>query len=350
VDTGSRVTGVIRAALTAALIGAALTAGCGGHKRTAGMIVFQSAHGGALYAVRPDGKGLTRLRLKLPASGVDVAWTRDGTRALVTYDTLNGRAAFVFDAVARKRLPIRVPQLSVSRRSHIRDVSETPWSPDGKQLVLGTNRWDVAIDVTTGARSHLSDDGATGLLSWSADGKDLLFPVRVLLYAAPADGGAPKRLGQLGTVWLRDVQPSPDGKWLAFARYGYQAELHVARPDGSGLRMISPDAASFAWSPAGDRLLFADPRGIAVADVDKDRVRRLVDEPLDDPGKESAAWSPDGRRILYQRTARGYGTQAASHTQLWTMNADGSGRRPLTKAFSVDSGELAPVWVAATLK
>jgi Tol biopolymer transport system component len=341
---------VMRSVFAAAVLGAVSAAGCGGGGvRSEGTIVFQSANDGALYALRPDGTGLTRLRLKLPPSGADVAWTRDGTRALVTYDTLDGRAAFVFEPADGKRVPISVPQLGLSQHGRIRDVSETPWSPDGKRLVLGTNRWDVAIDMTTGARSHLSDDGATGLLSWSPDGKEVFFPVRVLLYAAPADGGAAKRLSQLGTVWLRGVQASPNGKWLAFARYGYRAELHVVHPDGSGLRWISDDAASFAWSPTGERLLFADQRGIAVADVDKDRVRRLVEEPLDDPAKESAAWSPDGRRILYQRTARGFGAQAASHTQLWTMNADGSDRRPLTHAFSVDSGGNPPVWVAATL-
>jgi Tol biopolymer transport system component len=341
---------MIRAGLVAGLIGATLAAGCGGHERGAGMIVFQGANGGPLYAVRPDGKGLTRLRLTLPPSGADVAWTRDGKRALVTYDTLDGRGAFVFEPADGKRLPISVPQLGRSRHGRIRDVSETPWSPDGKRLVLGTNRWDVAIDVMTGARTHLRDDGVTGLVSWSSDGKELLFPSRVFVYAAPADGGPPRRLSQFGTVWLRAVQASPDGKWLAFARYGYRGELLVARLDGSGLLRITHDAASFAWSPTGDRLLFSDPSGIAVADVHDGRVRRLVDEPLDDPAKESAAWSPDGQRILFQRTARGYGAEAASHTQLWTMNADGGDRRPLTKTFSVDSGQFAPVWVDAKLK
>ena len=46
---------------------------------------------------------------------------------------------------------------------------------------------------------------------------------------------------------------------------------------------------------------------------------------LTDDGGDYPAWSPDGSKIVYTRTQQGDGG-------LWIMNADGSGKRRLTKA------------------
>src|SRR5947207_3912426 len=75
---------VTRAGLLAAFLAAAFATGCGGHGQAEGTIVFQSGESGraAVYAVRPDGSGLTRLSMGLPAEGAVVSWTRDGTKAL----------------------------------------------------------------------------------------------------------------------------------------------------------------------------------------------------------------------------------------------------------------------------
>ena len=61
------------------VLSAAFATGCGGHGRALGTIVFESGFSGreALYGVRPDGTGTTKLPLNLPADGADVAWTRD---------------------------------------------------------------------------------------------------------------------------------------------------------------------------------------------------------------------------------------------------------------------------------
>jgi len=344
---------VIRAGLVAVFLVAAFATGCGGHGRAAGTIVFQSYGSGraALYAVRPDGSRLTRLPVDLPADGAVVSWTRDGTKALVMYDTGNGAAAaYVFEPASRTRRPIHLPGLLTGSAVQPQDLSEMPWSPDGKRLALGASDGDVVLDVETGVRRYLSDELATDLLTWSADGKALLFPAGRAIYAAPAEGGPPTRLVQFAQLEPGDLQQSSDGKWISFERYGVRDELYVVRTNGTGLRLIARDAESAAWSPTGERLVFADHNGIGLVDVENGRRRRLAKEHLGDPGNEGPAWSPDGRRILYRRNDLGYGASPADHMQLWAVKADGTDRHPVTHAFPVDSGDEAAVWVEATVK
>ena len=68
-DIASRVTGVVRASSSAVLVlAAAFATECGGHGRASGTIVFESGLSGreALYGVRPDGTGMTKLPVDLP--------------------------------------------------------------------------------------------------------------------------------------------------------------------------------------------------------------------------------------------------------------------------------------------
>jgi Tol biopolymer transport system component len=202
-------------------------------------------------------------------------------------------------------------------------------------------------------------------------------------------------VGDFGAVW------SPDGRRLAFSReFGGGTALFVMRADGTGVRRVTtpattPEGApSFdvtpAWSPDGTRLAFASNRaGIETdvwrVDVDGTHLVRLTDTP---PfvGDGNPAWSPDGRwiwfdsdrvnvfnREVYRMRPDGSGvqrmtttgnvddgapdvspdgrrivftSQRATATQdLFTMNADGTGVRPLGTP-SVGRDEVAPRWSA----
>jgi Tol biopolymer transport system component len=285
-----------RAALVAALtLLAAFATACGGHDRAGrGTILFQSDRSGddAWYAVRSDGTGLRRIALGLPPDGADVFWNGDGTKALVVYDTGNGTAtvAYVFDAAKGTRRRIRLPGVDT--------VSRTPWSPDGRRLVLATTAGDVVFDVETGDSVPLRDELADDLVTWSPDGKRLLFASGRKLYMAPADDGPPTAVMRVDHE-PGDLRWSADGRWISFVDEG----LYAIRANGTGLRRIDPSAESGAWSPRGEQLVFARPRGLVLVDLETGRRGRVTRDRLGDEPQE-LGWSPDGKRIVYLRPDR----------------------------------------------
>jgi len=322
-------------------------AGCGGHARASGTIVFESRHSGreAIYAVHPDGSEMTKLPLDIPSDGADISWTRDGRTALVMY--ADAFVAYVYEPMSgtRRKIPLAGSY----------GVSDMPWSPDGKRLVLATNKGDVVVlDVATGLRQRIDATEEDAPLAWSVDGKRLFFTVDRDVYAAPVDGRPAwliSRLARPEVVGLFDPQSSSDGKWIAFLADGVNqfVGLYAVRSDGAELHLIARDAQSFAWSPTGERLAFAGHRGVSLIDVANGRRRRLTNDHLDDPANEGPTWSPDGRRILYRRNDLGYGAVPGYHMQLWTMKVDGTDRHPQTRDFAPDLG-TSVAWVDAELK
>jgi TolB protein len=149
-------------------------------------------------------------------------------------------------------------------------------------------------------------------------------------------------------AFLRD----PDGDGL----FGGDIELWVMNPDGSGQRRLTRKASdSFApvWSPDGRRIAFVRrrlgaplPRGgratnqdIYVINADGSGERRLTSGPVQ---SIFPAWSPDGRKIAFTRATprRTLGVRKLQ-TDIYVMNADGSGQRRLTRALRVTWW---PVW------
>jgi dipeptidyl aminopeptidase/acylaminoacyl peptidase len=286
----------------------------------------------------------------------------------------------------------------------------------------------------------LSPDGAR--VAYTVENNDTAGrPYRQLWVMTLADG----KSGRIGGEKDRGGEPywSPDGHWIAFSgRVGERSGLHVARPDGSGLRFLaetrgtnSPltfEGRGIAWSPDSKRLAFVsttpgpeteeasgDPmvitRYLYKPDADEgetrfnDNRRRhvfLIDlaggaaRPLTKPSgpyeehsidwspdgteilcvsnrepdpdlfynpdlfairvgdgslrrisaSESAEyqprWSPDGRSVVFLGTRRGLTDLETTmeDTHVWTLNADGSGRRELGAVL--DNRQAAAVFSA----
>jgi Tol biopolymer transport system component len=240
--------------------------GCAGRGHAPGTIVFERDRSGreALYAVRPDGSGLTKL-LDLP-QGANVFWSRDGAKALLL---AYRPTALVLEPASRTRQSIRLPRFETA--TDVAPWSDMLWSPEGKRLAYATSDGHIAmLDVASGARRGITDGSSDGAVAWSPDGKRVLFVdwSDGALETAPANGGPRTRIARLPAASDADALPewSGDGKWISLLNVE-GGVLYVARADGTGFHSISNDALGAAWSPAGARIAFAGARGTVVVDL-----------------------------------------------------------------------------------
>ncbi|MGH7657520.1 MAG: hypothetical protein ACREL6_04740, partial [Gemmatimonadales bacterium] len=144
---------------------------------------------------------------------------------------------------------------------------------------------------------------------------------------------------------------SPDGSKIAYFsekdRYFidlYLADGHTGEVKGRLLKSsFSADYETFrfinsgvAFAPDGRRLVLAAKSGprddIVIVDVEKQEETGRIKVPLD--GVTTPSWSPDGTAIVFTGYEGGY-------SDLYTVNADGSGLRQLTEG---KYAEFHPVW------
>jgi Tol biopolymer transport system component len=201
------------------------------------------------------------------------------------------------------------------------------------------------------------DDSTT--FSWSPDGRQLAFSGghrrAEVIFVVNVDGSGVKRVTQPPRGrrrmedWSQNPSWSPDGKWIAFdgARTAtgdfLLPDIYVMRADGTGERRLaggralqyfpvwSPDGRTilfeqFVGTPKPSRIEFWHPKLIDLYTVNADgsgkrklaRIRNEADHCA------CAVWSPDGTKIAYE--AEG----VRGRPDIYVMNADGSDRRQLT--------------------
>ena len=94
------------------------------------------------------------------------------------------------------------------------------------------------------------------------------------------------------------------------------------------------------WSPDGRHIAFTAGSGVYVMNADGSRVRRVRTEPGFE-FSDGPAWSPDGITLVYSLT------QLQSDFEIFTVGADGSGLRQLTRNSVQD---WMPAWSARRRK
>jgi Tol biopolymer transport system component len=241
------------------------------------------------------------------------------------------------------------------------------WSPDGRQLVYAETHVIRAREKSTAQLAPLIviRDIAAGAVrpittgrdldetpSWSPGGGRVAF-VRTMIpsgnrigppeeiWTIHTDGRAARQLTHNS---VSDMAPawSPAGRWLVYQQARNRAatdwDLWTMRADGSGQRLLARNGTRPAWSPDGRLIAFGQATGevrgcCAVTNlmlIDSSGThRRLL---IRNGGRP--AWSPDGSRIVFQR-------MSGTHFDLWIVNRDGSGLRPLTGG---KGDEYAAVW------
>ncbi len=232
------------------------------------------------------------------------AWSRDGrTIVFVSWRDGNGE---VYAMNADSSAPRNLTQ-------HPAKDAGPAWSPDGRSIAFvsrrdGNSEIYVMNADGSGKRNLTRDRASDDFPTWSPDGRRIAF-VRGRLHGNPRPG--------------RDVR-----RW-------YLYDLYVVNADGSGLRRLTlrvpegtprNERTSSRWSGGlvagrADDLLRALPR--------QDRRERSAEAPI----------HPVDRRLVARRAAdrlREQGQAASlrplysSHSDIYVMNADGSGKRKLT--------------------
>jgi Tol biopolymer transport system component len=215
--------------------------------------------------------------------------------------------------------------------------AEGYWSPDGKQIVY--QRMNEAegvpcdqtfvFELASGESRRVSNGKGRVTCSYFTDGG------RRVLYASThlADPACP---------------PAADhSKGYAWPMYaGYDIVSHAL--DGSGFRRLTETPgydAEATLSPDGKTIVFTSVRDgdleVYTMALDGSGVKRLTHEPGYDGGP---FFSHDGKRIVYRRDVHpdeasvaryrellGQGLYRPGALEVWVMNADGSGKRQVTK-------------------
>jgi Tol biopolymer transport system component len=242
----------------------------------------------SLYAVNPDGGGLTRVTHD-GKHDTQPAWSPDGTRIAYTR----------YDAVG----------------------SSCKGCPGSLVVASADGSSPHVLDTPTG------DDYADAGPSWSPDGTQIVFsrvnfskPAE--LFVMPAAGGAPRDLhlsgfeaawGPTRIAYIEDAR-EPISLW-------------TARPDGSDPQKVANVPAteispsSLAWSADG-RLAYAEPQSGGIL-VFSGTAEHHVAVPFRD--LRSIDWSPDGTRFVVVARAKGGATY-----DVYSLRTDGTDVRRLT--------------------
>lgn len=242
--------------------------------------------------------------------------------------------------------------------TQLHTISLTPrWSPDATRIAFtcyaqpGSSSVPTAqICIYSTASNRLISfprfKGTNSSPSWSPDGSQLMFMSSMSgnpeLYITDASGLRPKRL-----TFSNGANTSPSwnpktGQQVAFVSdRGGIPQLYTMNSDGSNQAKVDlPDMGYVidpAWSPNGQLVAFSWRRPSGNYDIYIMEVvtRQLVELTRDVGRNERPSWAPDGRHLVFESTRTGT-------RQIWSMLADGTDARQLTKQGQNESPNWSP--------
>ncbi len=258
------------------------------------------ASGAKICVLRPDADAT--VRCLVDSNLGEIAWTADSRNIL--YTGPQGLWTVNVNGTPRpdKILSGAFPGLTVDRSGHrfafIRSYSDL-------------NLWRVSRDGKD-LRRLIASSGEDDAPDWSPDGKRIVVrsnrtgPFELYTYAA--DGSEEKQITHFG-AHIDNPRWSPDGKWIVFDGNRSMIDptvkhhnIYVVPADGGPYRQLTDDAwhySSPAWSPDGQWIYFE--RSVSPEDIWKIPFGGGTPVQVDPRPMEDIAFSADGKSCYYVR-------------------------------------------------
>jgi Tol biopolymer transport system component len=243
-----------------------------------------------LFSLAPDGSGLRRLT-QTPQNELDPAVSPDGTQLAFTREDTGGcvgctRQLWVTDADAAGGHAV---PFSANPQNAIQQDYTPSFSPDGRSIVFA--RW------TSGDTASLAEVAAAG------------GPVTTLKVQGTAPAWGPRRIAYEGGGGVSTIAP-----------------------DGTGKQLVSKVDGIPAWAADGRLAVLGGGNRLAIAFPATGATIPLPGLRSPIGAAPGLAWSPDGTRLAFTAA------DANDVSDVWVVNADGSGLTRVTHGLGADGG------------
>jgi tricorn protease len=224
----------------------------------------------------------------------------------------------------------------------------------GNQSIIFENggyifNFDIAAQNADKINILIADDQLTGrdefkdaskfINTWnvSPDGKRLTFGARGDVWTVPAENGITRNLTQSPGVHDRNVDWSPDGKYISYIsdRTG-EDEIYIQDQAGNDSAIqITFNSSNYkynpTWSPDSKKLLWSNRKQELLFVNIETKIITIV-ESSDEGEIRSYQWSPDSRWITYVLPAK------EGMNRIWIYSTETNKKEPVTDGWYSSSG------------
>jgi Tol biopolymer transport system component len=221
---------------------------------------------------------------------------------------------------------IRSDGSGVKRITHVVNAAQPDWSPNGKTIVADIEAKSGAgiqlLSPTGSVIRNLTPKGAQDQPSFSPDGKWIAYESDTSangIWLMRSNGTAQRRVTKnpfRDACCDTDPNFSPNGKLITFVRIkedGRQQALFAVRPNGTGLRQLTPYSWEVAvkhdWSPDGKLIVLTtnadwvrpnQSANLVTIRPDGSGMKNLTGFTGRTENAFAGSFSPDGKQIVFR--------------------------------------------------